>query len=250
MDSLIRWTKRDRQRLDSAIKSFNKEVNKLSKTGIDVPEKKKFSEVIPRITTREEFANVLDSLLTYNEITATQKVELTSGEKVSLYDYNETSKRVEQGISNLNVELKKLYESRAITRNSYMGFEREDEIRETLDVISQYNVSANDFKKASKRVGYIGRKDYEFAKNKLFRDNFMKSLENVQNFQHYNILKQQLNKYRNPTKFYEYVKKSNIMMDIFLWYNSNDGYTTYGSFNSNDEMFDYALTNELGIKIE
>ena len=54
---------------------------------------------------------------------------------------------------------------------------------------------------------FVGRTDYELARNRLFRENFMKSLDNVKNFDNYEVLKKELNRFRNPTKFYEYVKQ-------------------------------------------
>ena len=38
-------------------------------------------------------------------------------------------------------------------------------------------------------------------------------------------------------------------MDIFLWYKSTDGYLVYSSFDSNENAFDNALANDLGIDV-
>lgn len=250
MDSLIRWSRRDRTRLDSAIKSFNKEINKVSKMGIDVPDKKSFTNLVQHITTRRELENVIDSLRDFNENTATQEVTLSSGEKVSLYEFNEVSKKKEIAERNLYTEMQKIQNDRMQTQNKYMGEERITEIQETLEAITDYTKNAENFGKTARRVQNIGRLDYELAKNKLFKENFMKSLESAKNFDNYNALKKELSKYRNPNKFYEYVKKSPFLMDIFLWYKSSDGYLVYSSFDSNENAFDNALVNDLGINIE
>lgn len=249
MDSLIRWTKRDRQRLDSAINKFNKERNKLVKMDLEVPDKANFTDLVQHITTRRELENSIDSLRSLNEITATTQVELSSGEKVSLYEFNEVSKRKEQAERNLYTEMQKIQDDRLITQNKYMGEERITEIQDTLETISDYTKNLDVFKKTARRTSFVGRSDYELAKNKLFRENFMKSLDNVKNFDNYDVLKKELNKYRNPTKFYEYVKKSPILMDIFLWYKSADSYTVYSSFDSNENAFNYALANDLGLDV-
>ena len=250
MDSLIRWTKRDRQRLDSAINKFNKERNKLAKMDLDVPDKANFTDLVQHITTRRELESNIDSLRSLNIITATTEVELQSGEKVSLYEYNEVSKRKEQAERNLYTEMQKIQDNRLITQNKYMGEERITEIQDTLETISDYTKNAETFSKTARRTSFVGRTDYELARNKLFRENFMKSLDNVKNFDNYDVLKKELNKYRNPNKFYEYVKKSPILMDIFLWYKSADSYTVYSSFDSNENAFNYALSNDLGLDIE
>ena len=249
MDSLISWTAKDRKRLDSAVNKFNREVNKLSKMNIDVPDKKSFTDIVQHISTRRELDNVINAMNKFNERTATTEIALSSGEKVSLYEYEDVARRSEQAQKNLYIELQKIQNERQRTQNAYMGETRVNEIEDLLQIVSEYTDTKEKFQKASMRTNFIGRTDYEFAKQKLFRENFMKSLENVQNFDHYKLLKETLNKYRNPSKFYEFVKNSNIMMDIFIWYNSTDAYTTYGKFDSPNEMFDYGLTEELGIKI-
>ena len=227
MDSLIRWTKKDRSRLDSAIKGFNREVNKLSKMDVDVPDKQNFKYLVQHITTRRELENVISNLKEYNDIT----------------------KKKEIAERNLYTEMNKIQNERLVTQNKYMGEERITEIQETLESLMDYTKNAENFGKASKRLVNIGRTDYELAKQKLFKENFLKSLESAKNFDNYKALKKELNRYRDPRKFYDYVKKSPFLMDIFLWYKSTDGYLVYSSFDSNENAFDNALANDLGINV-
>lgn len=250
MDSLIRWTKKDRQMLDKALREFNREVKSLSKMNVKVPATKTFKELVTHITSRKELQNVVDTLNDFNEISATTQVELQSGEKVSLYDYNTISKKKEQAERNLYIEMNKIQNERMMTQNKYMGEERITEIQDTLETIGDYTKNLEQFEKTSKRVSFVGRTDYELAKNKVFRENFMKSLENVKNFDNYKVLKKELNRYRDPNKFYEYVKQSNVLMDIFLWYKAEDGSLVYSSFDSNENAFNHALSEELGLEIE
>ena len=56
----------------------------------------------------------------------------------------------------------------------------------------------------------------------------------------------ELDKIKNPTKFYEYVSKSPTLMDLFLWYKETD-VLFYGAFSSNQEAFDSSLLFQLGI---
>ena len=46
------------------------------------------------------------------------------------------------------------------------------------------------------------------------------------------------------------MKKSNILMDIFLWYKDEDGSLVYGDFDSNEQAFDTALKRDLDLDIE
>ena len=96
------------------------------------------------------------------------------------------------------------------------------------------------------RIFSVGRTDYELAKSELFRKNFYKALEEISNFQNYDVLKKRLDKIKNPIKFYEFVKQSTILMDLFLWYKESDS-LFYGSFSSNQEAFNSSLLFHLGI---
>ena len=59
-------------------------------------------------------------------------------------------------------------------------------------------------------------------------------------------MKNQLDKIKNPSKFYEYVKRSPVLMDLFLWYKESDS-LFYGGFDDNEDAFDSTLMFHLGI---
>ena len=54
---------------------------------------------------------------------------------------------------------------------------------------------------------------------------------------------------KNPNKFYEVMKKSTILMDIFLWYKDDDGSLVYSTFDTNEQAFDTALKEDLNLDI-
>ena len=58
-----------------------------------------------------------------------------------------------------------------------------------------------------------------------------------------------LNGIKNPNKFYEYVSKSSVLSDIFLWYKEKENAAVYSSFDTNEQAFNYALKEELGLDI-
>ena len=51
----------------------------------------------------------------------------------------------------------------------------------------------------------------------------------------------------NPIQFYNYVKQSNILSDLFLFYKDNATAQTYGGFKDNQEAFDTAIFEQLEI---
>ena len=77
----------------------------------------------------------------------------------------------------------------------------------------------------------------------------MKALESVSNFENYELLKNRLDKIKNPSKFYDFISQSNVLMDLFIYYDDNSGTLVYGGFSSNEEAFNNGLV-ELGIQID
>ena len=128
-----------------------------------------------------------------------------------------------------------------------MGDERLSEIQAIEDSFERLNEkTGSDLKRLKSRIMSVGRSDYKLSRDELFRKNFYTALEGISNFQNYDILKRELDKIKNPTKFYEYVKQSPILMDLFLWYKEKDT-LFYGAFRSNQEAFNSSLLYHLGI---
>ena len=250
MDSLIRWRRNDSERLSKAINRFNRIAREMSKEGYEVPEKVNYNKLRDHIDSRKELDSVIDTLNSLNERTVSEQVTLNSGEKISLYEYSEALRRKDIAERNLYTEMNKIQSARALSENKYMGEERITEIQDTLESLDKTFNSKESLDRMSKRLAFIGREDYELARNKLFRDNFMKSLDNIKNFDNYDVLKKELNKIKNPNKFYDYVKKSPVLMDIFLWYKEDDGSLVYSTFDTNEHAFNYALQNDLDLLIQ
>lgn len=250
MDSLIRWRRNDSERLSKAINRFNRIAREMSKEGYDVPEKVNYNKLRDHIDSRKELDSVIDTLNSLNARTVSEQVTLNSGEKISLFEYNEALRRKDVAEKNLYTEMNKIQSARALSENKYMGEERITEIQDTLENLDKTFNSRESLDRMSKRLAFIGREDYELARNKLFRDNFMKSLDNIKNFDNYDVLKKELNKIKNPNKFYDYVKKSPVLMDIFLWYKEDDGSLVYSTFDTNEQAFNYALQNDLDLIID
>ena len=250
MDSLIRWKRTDSENLTRAVNKFNREVKALKNEDITLPSKVNYNDLRDHIATRKELEEVINSLTSANERTLTETQKLESGEEVSLYEYNEAVRKKDIATKNLIQEMNKIQGDRNITGNIYMGEERITEIESTLDALNTTFESKENFERMQKRLDFLGRTDYELARNKQFMENFFTALDDISNFENAEKLKKELKKIRNPNKFYEYVKKSPILMDIFLWYKEDDGSLIYSNFDTNEQAFNSALVNDLNFNID
>ena len=249
MDSLIRWKKQDSIRLTKAINRFNREIKKQDKSR-NIPSKITYNEARDRFVTRREFESLINSLNRADENTLGRDVELASGETITYWEYSESLRKKNIAGANLLNELDRINRERAESGNRYMGEERISEIQATLDLLDSSYDSLYNFNKRKRQLDFIGRSDYETAKNKVFMQNFLKAAENLQNFKNYDVLMKKIKSIRNPNKFYEVMKKSTILMDIFLWYKDDDGSLVYSTFDTNEQAFDTALKEDLEIDID
>ena len=250
MDSLIRWKRKDSENLTRAINKFNREVKALKNENITLPDKATYNDLRDHITSRKELEEVINSLNSANRRTLTEVQKLSSGETVSSYEYNEAIRKKDIATKNLIQEMNKIQGERNITGNRYMGEERITEIQSTLEALDSTFESKENFERMQKRLNFLGRTDYELARNKQFMENFFTALDDISNFENAEMLKKELKKIKNPNKFYDYVKKSPILMDIFLWYKEDDGSLIYSNFDTNEQAFNSALVNDLNFNID
>lgn len=246
MDSLIRWKKGDYIKLGQAVSRFNKIVNQLD---VDersyLPDLKDYKEIKEHITSRKELNRILKALRRANFENLKETYILESGENISKYEWKEVNYAKRRALRNLQKERETILSTRP---SIGMGEERLDEIKAIENSFQKLQTkTGRELKNLINRIFSVGRSDYKLSKEKLFMENFYKALEGVQNFENYDILKKQLDKIKNPTKFYEYVSKSPILMDLFLWYQEPDS-LIYGAFNSNEEAFNSSLVYHLEIE--
>lgn len=245
MDSLIRWKKGDYIKLGQAVSRFNKIINELEVDEKDfLPDSLKYDDVKSHITSRKELNRVLKSLRSANveNLLATKTFE--SGEKISDWEFREINKARRRAFKNLEAERQGILQGR---ESIGMGDERLSEIHAIeQSFIDLKDKTGTGLKRLKQRIMQVGRTDYKLSKDVLFRENFYKALEGISNFQNYDVLKRELDKIKNPTKFYEYVKQSPVLMDLFLWYKEPNA-LFYGAFSDNQEAFDSALMFHLGI---
>lgn len=245
MQSFIRWSRSDAMKLSKAVSRFNKLVRELEAENLDyLPEIKSYQQVKGDILSRNELNRVLKSLSRATRENLSESYTFDSGEEVSKYEWKEINLAKRRAFRNLGKERSKILSER---QSIGMGDERLSEIRsmETSFTLLGYK-EGKDFRRTVNRIYNIGRMDAELRKAETFRKNFYTSLENLSSFENYDKLKEKLDKIKNPISFYEYVKQSPILMDIFLWYKNKET-TNYGGFESNEEAFDSSLVYHLGI---
>ena len=243
MDSLIRWKRSDYAKLSQAVSRFNKLVEKIDEEYL--PEIKNYKEIKERITSRKELNRVINSLKRANTENLLATKVLESGEEISKYEWKEINLAKRRALKNLSIEKQSILSSRP---SIGMGDERLSEINAIEESFTKLQLKTGaDLRRLKDRIFTIGRSDYKLSKDKLFMDNFYKALEGISNFQNYDVLKKELDKIKNPTKFYEYVSKSPVLMDLFLWYKESDS-LFYGGFSDNQDAFTSTLMYHLGIE--
>lgn len=245
MDSLIRWRRGDYIKLGQAVSRFNKIINELDTDERDfLPDLKEYKEIKEHITSRKELNRVIKSLRKVNTENLLNTKILESGEEISKWEYQELTKARKRAFRNLELERESILKDRP---SIGMGDERLSEIHAIeQSFIDLENKTGQSLKRVKQRIFSVGRSDYKLSRDELFRRNFYEALEGISNFQNYEVLKKELDKIKNPTKFYEFVKKSPVLMDLFLWYKESDT-LFYGSFSSNQEAFDFTILYHLGI---
>lgn len=246
MDSLIRWKRGDYIKLGQAVSRFNKIINELDTDERNfLPELKDYKEIKEHITSRKELNRIIKSLRRVDTENLLNTKILDSGEEISKWEYQELNKARRRAFRNLELERESILKDRP---SIGMGDERLSEIHAIeQSFIDLENRTGKDLKRLKTRIFSVGRSDYKLSRDELFRRNFYTALEGISNFQNYDILKKELDKIKNPTKFYEFVKKSPVLMDLFLWYKESDS-LFYGGFNDNEEAFNSTLLFHLGIE--
>lgn len=244
--SVIRWKRSDYARLSHAVRKFNKTINKLESIDSDIlPEEMNYKELRDNIYSRKELNRIINSLRRFSKESQQQIVKIPTGEELTRWEVSELKKAQKRAVTNIQGKMREIVED----MSNVMGDTEYKRLKRTKASIEDlFNRSGSEFARTSLRTLSWGRKDYDLYRAEIFRENFMNSLKKMSNFDNYNLLVSKLEKIENPIRFYEYIEKSNILSDLFLYYNDAPTSQTYGGFSSNQEAFDTAIFQELGIK--
>ena len=244
-DSLIRWKRGDYVKLSKAVASFNRKINELDVNEAKyLPNLKDYKELKDEIKSRKELNRIVRSLRNFNVEGAEARVTLPSGKELTKWEYHEIKLARNRAIRSLESE------KAAITLGikwKGMGDERIDQINATISHMKRIETtSEGSFAGGARLIMKLGSYDRGLNEAEQFRTNFMNALEELSTYDNYEILKNKLESIRNPEQFYEYVRNSEVLSDLFLYYKDKATAQTYGGFASNQDAFNYAL-EELGL---
>lgn len=243
--SIIRWTRSDYARLSYAVRQFNKKVSELEKLEDNVaPPMFDYSDVKENIYSRKELNRVISSLKRISRESQQRIIETPAGEKITQWEFSELKKAQKRSVSRIQEKAREIIED----ENSVMGDKEFKQLMRTRESIEDlFNRVGSEFRRTAERTLNWGKKDYDLKRAAIYRENFMRALDEMSTYRNFNLLKNKLKSIENPIQFYNYVKKSDILSDLFIFYKDKATAQTYGGFNDNQEAFDTALFDQLGI---
>lgn len=242
-ESKIRWRRGDYISLGKAVSKFNKKIKQLEteENKLYLPEVQNYKNLKDDITTRKELNRVVKMLREFNSDNA-NIYETESGEKITEWEHRQIQKSINIAKRRLNKELKGIDN----IKQPYTTQE-ETQIRGQLNNLNKFEkLTGYDFNRFRRRVRSMGKLDYNMRKAIQYRENYMKAISNLSSYEKYPLFKKQLESIKNPIEFYNFIQKSDIMSDMFLWYDDNAG-LTYGAFVTNEDAFNYALAEDYNI---
>lgn len=247
----IQMTNEDFITLEKAVKNFNKKVRELERLTDDssyLPEKRNFKEVLKSFETRDEFNRIIKSLNNFStQKSSGVRVTLETGQEISRWELTELNRARRRAYKNLMTEKETILNERI---SIGIGDERLREINRQLEKVEKVlETNQRDFNRIKGQVFKYGSTDYYFKQDLLFQKNFLEAIKDLRYLENYDILLNEINKRKNPTDLWNWVKNSEILADVFLWYDDEKGNRSYGAFASNDQRLDRAL-EELGIEID
>ena len=256
MEDLIKWSKRDYQRLQKATRNYNRlislERNKRYFTTGQLPMTKKYQDLKKNILTREQYNQTIESLTSIINKNSLEEIKLRSGEIITRWQQNEIESRLPKALATQEERL----EQAKLIKNK---IERDDEIKNiqaTIKTLKDYDKKTNtDLSYAISRIETLGNIDYNLKRAFTFQDNWMRTFKaNFSGFDNYNILKNKLDQFKDPKEFYSYIRQNDFLMDIFNLFDSKVGEGnkqgrkkegkqkgTYGEYGDNEEAFNDTL---------
>lgn len=243
--SVIRWTRSDTAKLSYAVRQFNKTIQRLDALERDIlPESVDYKDVKNMIFSRKELNRVVKSLKRFGKATQQRVVSLDSGEQITQWELSELKKAQKRAVNTITDKAREIVES----DTNVMGDTEFKQLMRTKESIEDlFNRNNYEFDRTKTRTLSWGKTDYDLWKADVYRKNFMNSLNEMSTYDHYELLRDKLEKIENPIRFFEYVQKSETLADLFLFYKDKATSQTYGGFSSNQEAFDKAIFEDLEI---
>lgn len=242
--SVIRWTRSDYLKLSYAVRKFNQTISELEKLDKNVlPEEYKYTELRDSIYSRRELNRVIKALRRFSKASQQRVVTAPSGEEMTQWELGELKKAQKRALVNVTDQARTIVDS-DVNVTGDAEFKKLLRTKESIEDL--FNRKGAEFRRTKERAKAWGKSDYELWRASIFRENFMNALKEMSKYKNYKLLKEKLEGIENPIQFYNYVKQSDIISDLFLFYKDKATAQTYGGFVDNQEAFDTAL-EQLGI---
>lgn len=250
--NLIRWTKDDRTNLRKAVNNFNAKVRRLERQGkTNLPDLVSYKELVGlkklqenevdnTIYSRRELNNVIRSLQRFTRRGSEEVVTLKSGETLTKWSRNELRIQKSRAIRNLNKRIGDIDTTFGMGNKEIQELEGMKETIQNIDKQKGY-----EFRRIKNMIERNARADRDLRLANMWKENYLKRIESLQNFDNYDIFREKIESIKNPIKLYEYISQSEVLSDLFLWTKTdeevNPSTQTFGGFSSDQEAFNLAL---------
>ena len=202
----IRWRQGDYISLGKAVSNFNKKLNELQREQrkLYLPLEIDYQSLKKDIYTRAELNRTIKSLKAFMKEGAENIEILEGGQAISKWEYN----NLKQMRANAKRSLKR--ELKSISPNLPYSTPEERVLRGTIHNIDKLETKiGKEFLDIQKRVNYVGRSDYEYKKALIWKENFLKAVEeNYSSFENYDKLMEYLKNFQNPIVFFNLFKNN------------------------------------------
>lgn len=223
----ISWKNVDNLSLGKAVANFNRKIKRIETEENKgyLPETLDFKDVKENITTRRELNRIIQNLRNFNKEGAEELYQNDAGEEMTKWEKDVLQDEISRGIRRLNKEL------RSVDKTKY-PFETDVELnlKQRINNLKNFqNVKGFNFKLLKERAFNIGRMDYEMNRSIIYQNNYMKTLERYSHFDNYDLLINELEKYKNPIRFYNLMKTKGELTEDLTYV--SDEYYTQEEFN-------------------
>ena len=241
--SRIKWKQTDYLQLGKAVKEFNRKIDKLQalEEKSYLPSKIDYQEAKENIATRSELNRIIKSLRRFKTEGAEELYTTNAGEEITKWERNELAIQTRIASSRLNRELKALNKPlESGFSRAQMGSQRAREIERQLKRLKTLeNKTGYEFQRLKESINRQGVSDYTMKKALIYQQNYMRELEKYSHLDNYDVLMKELKNLSNPIKFYEFMSRNELTVDLTY---QSDQFYTQEAFNS--------FVEDLGINIQ
>lgn len=232
----IKWSRKDYAKLSSAIRQFNKEVQKVKNISpaVNTPGLRNYKEVKSNIYTRRELNRTINSLKKFSQAKQQEITKTKGGLELTRWEKQEINKAKNRAERRLTKEMKTLEEQSTFGT----GNTRLNEVKATLESyqrLNQKDTTPEDYRRISRSILKQGVSDYEMKKATIFQENFIKAYSRMGREKLVDLAKS----FKNPMEFWDFIKDSEFV-DIGIRYDEAQGLIQFGEMSA-DENYIYEL---------